>query len=253
MLDQLINATTLYPLAVLLFVGSAEIGLMIGRRFRGKSIRTEDMGILTGSALGLLALLLAFALSHALSRFETRRDLAVEEAHAIANTANLALMLPEQAQASIRNILHDYAAVRAGLGHPYDPLKLERDGAKSKELLGGLWRKAVAVSEPQSLPANRFVNALTEMTSIQERRLTAHRYHVPDAAFVMLLSVAVVALGFMGYQAGLVGTGLRAPNMIMAAVVAVVTVLVVDLDQPARGLIQVPIDSLVEVANEIQP
>ena len=73
-------------------------------------------------------------------------------------------MLPAQAQVSILSLLREYVAVRIGLGVPYDIAKLERDVAKSKDLLTRLWQQAVAVSEPQSLPANRFINSLDEMT-----------------------------------------------------------------------------------------
>jgi hypothetical protein len=251
MLDQLINATFLYPLVIILFMAATELGWRTGRRIRGKSNRAEDVGTLTVSALGLLALLLAFGLSHALSRFETRRDLVLEEANAIESTAHLALMLPQQAQEPILANLRDYVTVRIGLGIPYNPAKLERDFERSTDLLSDMWREAATVSEPQSLPAHRFILALDEMTKVQERRITAHRYHVPDAAFLMLIGVAMVAMTFTGYQAGLTQTRLRAANLIMATTVAVVTVLVVDLDQPARGLIKVPNQPLIEVAKNI--
>jgi hypothetical protein len=100
---------------------------------------------------------------------------------------------------------------------------------------------AVAVSEPQSLPANRFINSLDEMTKTQERRLISLQYHVPNAVVLMLLGVAMIAIGLTGYHAGLTQT------------VAVVIVLVIDLDQPARGLIRVPTHALVTVAPGILP
>ena len=253
MLDQLLDATFLYPLVIALFVGSAELGGWIGRRLHRKIIRSEDLETLTVSTLGLLALLLAFTLSHALSRYEDRRSLVVEEANAIGSTAHLALMLPTQAQAPILSLLRDYMAVRIGLGVPYDPAKLERDAAKSTDLLTRLWQQAVAVSEPQSLPANRFINSLDEMTKIQERRLHALLYHVPNAVVLVLLGVAMVAVGFTGYHVGLTETRPRLGTLIIAVTVAVVIVGVIDLDQPARGLIQVPVQSLVDVAKEIQP
>jgi len=253
MLDQLLDATFLYPLVIALFVGSAELGGWIGRRFHQKIIRSEDLETLTVSTLGLLALLLAFTLSHALSRYEDRRSLVVEEANAIGSTAHLALMLPTQAQAPILSLLRDYMAVRIGLGVPYDPAKLERDAAKSTDLLTRLWQQAVAVSEPQSLPANRFINSLDEMTKIQERRLHALLYHVPNAVVLMLLGVAMVAVGFTGYHVGLTESRPRLGTLIIAVTVAVVIVGVIDLDQPARGLIRVPLQSLVDVAKEIQP
>lgn len=86
------------------------------------------------------------------------------------------------------------------------------------------------VSEAQSLPAHRFINALDEMTSL-----------------------ATVAIGFTGYQSGLTCSHLHGATIIMAVTVAVVIVLVVDLDQPARGFIRVPTLALVDVAKEIKP
>jgi hypothetical protein len=253
MLDQLVNATILYPAIILLFVGAAEVGSRRGRRFRGPSQKSEDMTTLTASALGLLALLLAFSLSHALSRFETRRSLIVDEANAIGSTAHLSAMLPTQAQPAILGLLREYAVVRTGLGRPYDPAKLERDATKSRELLTKLWEQATAVSEPQSLPADRFINALEHLSRIQEQRLVSMHYYVPNAVLFMLLSLAIVAIGFTGYQSGLTRSDLHGATLIMAATIGVVIVLVVDLDQPARGFIRVPIEALADVAKDIQP
>jgi hypothetical protein len=69
----------------------------------------------------------------------------------------------------------------------------------------------------------------------------------------MLLGVAMVAIGFTGYHVGLTETKPRLGTLIMAVTIAVVIVGVIDLDQPARGLIRVPVQSLVDVAQEIQP
>jgi hypothetical protein len=252
MFDQFIDATWLYPLVVVAFVGTAELGAWIGRR-RRPSQKSEEMAILTGSALGLLALLLAFSLSHALSRYEARRVLVLEEANAIGSTANFAMMLPKQAQPEIRSLLRDYAEVRIGFRRPYDPAKLERDVARSREILDQLWRQAVAFSDPQSLSVNRFVMSLDDLTKLQEQRLISAQYTVPSAALLMLLGVAFVAIGFTGYQSGLTESRLHAPTVLTAVTIAVVIVLVVDLDQPARGLIRVPVQALVDVAKEIQP
>jgi hypothetical protein len=252
MLDQLLDAMFLYPLVIVLFVGSVEFGGWIGQRFHRKAISSEDLQTLTASILGLLALLLAFTLSHALSRYEDRRSLVVEEATAIDSTAHLASMLPTKAQAPILSLLRDYIAVRIGLGIPYDPAKLERDAAKSSDLLAQLWQQAVVVSEPQSLASHRFINSLDEVTKIKERRLAALSYHIPNAVVLMLLGVAMIAVGFTGYHTGLTETQPRLGTLIMAVTVAVVIVGVIDLDQPARGLIRVPIQSLVDVANDIQ-
>jgi hypothetical protein len=90
------------------------------------------------------------------------------------------------------------------------------------------------------------------MAKIQERRLYALRYYVPNAFVLMLLGVAMVAVGFIGYHPGLTQTRPRLGTLIMAVTVAIVIVGVVDLDQPSRGLIRAPVQPLVDVAKEIQ-
>ena len=245
-----LDLTVLYPVTILLIVGAAELGNRIGRRFRAAKEGGADIGTLTGAALGLLALLLGFSFSIALARYDARRTLVLEEANAISSTANFALMLPEPAQAPIVDLLRDYTAVRIGLGIPFNPVKLERDVARSLELQTRLWQQGVAITAdaPQSLPAYRFVASLNDINNIHERRLTALRYHVPAAVMFMLIGVAMVALGFTGYQAGITGTRRPMATLIMSVTVAVVIMLVIDLDRPARGVILVPVQPLIDAA-----
>ena len=67
----------------------------------------------------------------------------------------------------------------------------------------------------------------------------------------MLLGVGMITVGFTGYYIGLTETRPRLGVLIMAVMVAVVIVGVIDLDQPARGLIRVPIQPLVDVGKDI--
>ena len=244
----------LYPVTMVLIVGAAEVGAWLSSVSRSADEMPET-GTLTGAALGLLALLLAFSFSLALSRYEARLNWVLEEANAISSTANFALMLPEPAQRPILDLLRAYTAVRISLDVPYDPAKLERDVASSLELQNQLWQQAVAVTAaaPQSLPAYRFVASLNEMNNIHERRLTALRYHIPGVVMLLLVVIAMVATGFTGYHAGAQGSRGRVATFIMSLTIAVVIMLVVDLDRPVRGLIQVPVQALIDAQQGIRP
>jgi len=182
-----LDAAFLYPAVAVLIAGSGELGNLIGRRFRISHTEGGDIGTLTGAALGLLALLLAFSFSIALSRYDARRDMVLEEANAIGSTANFALMLPNDSQGPILSLLRDYTSVRIGLGVPFDAAKMERDVARSLALQSQLWQQAVTVTRasPQSLPAYRFVASLNEINNIHERRLTVLRNHVPAEVMLM--------------------------------------------------------------------
>jgi hypothetical protein len=248
-----LDMRVLYPAVIVLMATAAELGHFIGWRTRRRDPEHSDLGTLTGAALGLLALLLAFGFSIALSRYEARRAMVLEEANAIGSTANFALMLPSQAQQPVLGLLREYTLVRVGLGIPFDPEKFQQDIARSVDLQARLWRQAVAVTaaDPQSLPAYRFVGSLNEMNNVHERRLTALRFHIPAAVVFTLASVALVAMGFAGYNAGVTGTRRYYPSLIMAVTVGVLIVLVMDLDRPSRGLIQVPVQPLIDAANGI--
>jgi hypothetical protein len=250
MFDWLYEApVVLYLSPIVLIAGAAELGA----RFRRRSPVIADeasIGTLVGAALGLLALLLAFSFSLVLSRFEARSDRVLEEANAIRSVANFALMLPEQAQEPILHLLRDYIAVRIGLGAPDDPATLTRDVARSVDLQNQLWQQAVAVTAaaPQSLQADHFVAALNEMSNVRQNRLTALRYHVPGAVTLLLIAVAMVATGFTGYYAGD-----RVATFVMSLTIAVVIMLVIDLDRPASGLVRVPVQALIDVQQAIPP
>jgi hypothetical protein len=256
MLNSLYEAdfAVLYPMTIVFIAGAAEVGAWLGRRSRRTADEIPETGTLTGSALGLLALLLAFSFSLALSRYEARLNWVLEEANAIGSTANFALMLPEPAQNPILDLLRAYTAVRIGLDVPYDPAKLERDIARSLELQNQLWQQAVAVTAaaPQSLPVYRFVGSLNEMNNIHERRLTALRYHIPVVVMFLLITVAMVATGFTGYHVVASGSRGRVATFIMSLTIAVVIMLVIDLDRPARGLILVPVQPLIHVQQGIR-
>jgi hypothetical protein len=248
-----LNFAILYPVIMILVAGATELGHRIGLRLREMEPRRADLGTLTGAALGLLALLLAFSFSIALSRFDVRRDLVLEEANAIGSTANFALMLPEPAQQSVLSLLRDYTAIRTNLGVRAGQSRLQQDIARSLDLQARLWQQAVAVTraDPQSLPAYRFVASLNEVNNIHERRITALHYHVPIEVVYMLTIVALVAMAFAGYNAGITGARRSLPPLIMATTVAAMIVLVVDLDRPNSGLIQVPNQALVDAADGI--
>jgi hypothetical protein len=132
---------------------------------------------------------------------------------------------------------------------------MQRDIARSIELQGQLWQQAVAltVASPQSLSAYRFVGSLNEMNNIHERRISALRNHVPGEVVFVLIGLAMIGMGFTGFHAGLAGSRFSIPTLVMAFAVAVVIMLIVDLDRPARGLIRVSAQPLIDAAQGIPP
>jgi len=236
-----------YPAAALLIFAAAEIGCRLGTRSPDRNNEQVRAHITTihGALLGLLALLIGFTFSIALSRYDARRELLLGEANAIGTTALRAQFLPEGHGATAIALLRDYTDTR----FIYSP-KDERPGReKAQALLDKLWAEAVFATgqDPKSVPAGLFAQSLNDVIDFNEKRRIANRNRVPEVTFLLLFGLSTVAVGFIGYGAGLVGTRQRVPTAIMAVSIALVIMLIADLDRPRRGLITVDQQALTDV------
>jgi hypothetical protein len=240
-----------YPVGAVLLFAAAEIGCRLGTRSpdRGNDQVRAHVTTIQSALLGLLALLIGFTFSIALSRYDARRDLVLGEANAIGTTALRAQFLPEGHAATTIGLLKDYTDTRfiySRTGH-------EPNDAAAQILLDKLWGEAVFATgqEPRSVPDGLFVQSLNDVIDFNEKRRIANRNHVPEVAFLLLFALSAVAVGFTSYGAGLVGTRQRIPNAIIAVSIAVVIMMIADLDRPKRGLITVDQQALTDVRDSL--
>ena len=241
----------LFVTTIVLIFASSEIAYRLAER--ADETERSDAGTLSAASLGLLALLVAFSFSIALSKYDSRREAVLDEALAIGSTANYALALPPRDRAPILALLRQYVKVRIALGRTYSPGKLQRDTATSVELQNLLWKRATAVgvAAPRSLPVAEFRESLNDLNNVHERRLTTLRVRVPVPVNVMLIATAMVAMGFVGFQDGLGKKYLLTGRAVMSLTLAALIMLIVDLDRPTRGLITVSVQPLIDAANGI--
>jgi len=100
-MDELLNQIFISQWRVIFFVAVflsffAEFGYRLGLRLHksGDEARKNQIGSLQGAVLGLLGLLLGFTFAMAVQRYDTRRDLVVQEANSIGTTFLRASFLP---------------------------------------------------------------------------------------------------------------------------------------------------------------
>ena len=105
-----------YPLLLVFAVGLgvvlavSEIGWQLGCRAEGRG--SNNLTTLESAMLGLLALMIAFTFSMALSRFDLRRDALLNEANAIGTTALRARLLPEPHRSETLKLLQKYLQIQ---------------------------------------------------------------------------------------------------------------------------------------------
>jgi hypothetical protein len=195
-----------------------------------------------GAVFALLGLLIAFTFSGAASRFDTRRQLIVEEANAI-GTAYLRLdILPPSAQTALREKFRQYVETRLEVYRKLPDLSAARaELVKGAKLQEEIWSQAVAASQAEGAqPARVLVlPALNAMIDITTTRTMAGKMHPPMIIFIMLIGLSLVSSLLAGY--GMAGGKARSWVHIVgfAATMALAVYVILDLEFPRLGLIRV--------------
>ena len=70
--------------------------------------------------------------------------------------------------------------------------------------------------------------------------------------FYLLFAVSAFALGQIAYSSGLTGHRHPIANVLFAGIIALVLVIIMDIDRPRRGLIQVSQDSMLRLQETLQ-
>jgi len=243
-----------FILFALISLACYEGGFRLGRWWQNREPGEQEgpTGVLVGSILALLAFLLAVTMGMASDRFDARRAIVLDEANAIGTTYLRAGYLPEPASSQIRELLRQYVPLRIRTSSSDD---LQGDIQKSQAILNQLWTIAegVAKTTNQGDLVSTFIESLNDTIDLHETRVTAASARVPETVVLLLIIGSALTLGMVGFSAGLT----RRRSLLTAAVLiialgAVITI-VVDLDRPREGFIQVSQQPLIDVQQQIGP
>ena len=212
-------------------------------------------GYIVSAVLGLLALLMGFTFSLAVDRFESRRQLVLEESNAIGTAYLRAQLLNDPHRNRISAILVRYADNRlalanAGPGHTDALLAID------SQLDTDLWAATnAAFDDVKGLDySSTFVEAINSVIDLGAARKAARNAHVPTEVFGVLLIYIVVTSGVLGYV--LTGPRGRTAAGVMLVLLAVSLLLIIDIDRPTMGGIresQGPMEDLVQSLKDQPP
>jgi hypothetical protein len=231
---------------------STEVGWRLGD-YRRRSPEHEEeapVGAVVAATLGLLAFLLAFTFGMAASRYDTRRQLVLQEANAIGTTYLRADMLPEPQRSEIRDLLREYAALRVG---GVTSIMTSEVTAQSGALHDRLWAASVAVADknPNSIIVGLFVQSLNEVIDLDASRVNAGRGRIPDSIWLGLSVLTILSMAAMGFQVGLTGTRSWAVTILLVLGFTSVIWMISDLDRPQEGFLRVSQQAMIDLINKI--
>ena len=232
-----------------------EVGFRFGRWWQGRTPEEVEgpTGVLVGSLLALMAFLLAITMGMASDRYDTRRGLVLAESNSIGTTYLRAGYLPEPVASRSRELLREYVPLRISVN---DLEEVGRRIARSVEIQNELWSMAeeLARSSPDSDMLALYIDALNDTIDVNETRITAGIYaRVPQTVLMLLMVGSALTLGMVGYSAGL--TRRRSPltAVVMIVVLGAVITMVVDLDRPRDGFLEVNQQPLVDLQQQVGP
>ncbi len=238
--------------SIVFFLLGDESGFRMGRWKRPKVDEDARSQIITiqGAMLGLLALLLGFTFSMAMSRFEIRKQQILEESNAIGTTYLRAQLMPEPPRKAVSDLLRRYVEVRL----QFYQAEIKGEGfqkalERTERLQLELWSRATAWADkdPRAVTAGLFLQSLNETIDLHAKGLTALENHVPEIILVLLYFVALTAIGLIGYGCGLAGRRNFMVTLVTSVLIAAVIVVIIDLDRPQRGLIRVGLGRMEEL------
>jgi hypothetical protein len=238
---------------LLLVVGCLDVGFRLGRwRAQRGGAKAEVSGSMVGAAMGLLAFMLAFTFDSAAGRHDARKQMVVEEVNAIESAWLRAGFLEEPHQTQVRSLLRNYTELR--VQGAVGSVPVEEVLSQSEALHAGLWAAAHAVVQSQgsSDVLALFVESLNEVVDMHVKRVMfAWRTHVPVTIWVTLYALLVVGVIMLGIQMGHDGVRHYGIEFALAASFSLVLLLIVDLDRPQQGLINVSQQAMVDLQSRI--
>ena len=191
----------------------------------------------------------------AVGRFETRKQLVLDEANGIGTTWLRAGFLSDPARDAVRSALLDYVDARLQAADVSEGSEVFNEQiARSEVTQATAWKATLReVSANDSPSTALFTASLNDLIDLDSKRRAALRNHVPASVWLLLMIVSVTVCWTTGYTTALGESGRHALAMVvLPTLLAVVITIVADLDNPRRGLIKVSQQSMRELQQTLQ-
>src|SRR6516165_8787122 len=163
------------------------------RRWRpiGKNER-EDFNTVLTATLTLLALIIGFSFSMAVSRYDQRKNYEEAEANAIGTEYVRADLLPSADAAKVRALLRSYTDQRILFYRTRDKQKLLQINANTGQLQNELWSAVRAPAASQSTPVIALaISGMNDVLNSQGYTQAAWWNRIPAEAWGMMVAIAV--------------------------------------------------------------
>jgi len=242
------SALTDFPLWFLpVCLGVLALSTWLGAR-AGRAPAAEDDGkkaldLVLTATFTLLGLIIGFALSMAVARYDLRKTYEEAEANAIGTEYARAGLLPAADASRIRKTLEAYLDERILFYETRDDTRLRLIDAETGRLHGQLWSAVETVASGGRDAVVALVAAgMNDVLNSQSYTQAAWWNRIPGEAWVLLMLIAVVGTALFGYSAH--SRRRIVLQAVLPLLVSVAFFLIADIDSPRHGLVRVHPENL---------
>jgi hypothetical protein len=222
-------------------------------RRRGRAVRKderEDLDIVEAATLTLLALIIGFSFSMAVTRYDLRKNYEEAEANAIGTEDVRADLLPAADAVTVRELLRRYLDQRIASYLSREEREIGQADTESAKLQAALWSAILPAANARPTPVTALVVAgMNDVLNSQSRTQAAWWNRIPGAAWSLMGLIAIACNLLLGYGERRKGALLL---LVLPVVVSISFLLIADIDSPRGGIIRVLPHSLIALSHSIK-
>ena len=240
-----------FAIALIAQTIAAYIGDFLRKRARSfQQGERHDFSVVLAGTLTLLALIIGFTFSMAVTRYDERKTLEEAEANAIGTEYLRADLLPGDSGARTRDLLRKYLDLRIAF-YEQGGVRVAEIDQQTARVQGELWAVVapVAASQPTQTTALA-VSGMNDVLNSQGYTQAAWWNRIPIGAWAMMAMMAISCNLLVGYGERRKGELFL---FVLPIVISVSFFLIADLDSPGGGIIRVHPQNLLATAESIKP
>lgn len=244
------------PFVVLAISLAAQWFAAYGGDFLRKTVRPiasqerKDFNTVLTATLTLLALIIGFSFSMAVSRYDLRKSYEETEANAIRTEYLRADLLPAEDAAKMRALLRRYLDQRVAFFLASDEAQASQTVAATATVQSALWSTVVGMAAAQPTPiAALVVSGVNDMLNAQGYTQAAWWNRIPAPSWALMGLIAIFSNLLLGYREQ--KTALLV-LLILPVIISIAFFLIADIDSPRGGVIRVAPRNLLAASHFLQ-
>jgi hypothetical protein len=235
------------------------LSIFIGHRYgsynkkKSPDLQEGPVGTVVASAFALLAFMLAFTFQIATNKYDTRKQLLLDEVTNIRTTYLRAGLIPEPICSETKELLVEYVDIRIEVSSDYS--KLDSLMLLSQQILDRLWdyTETLAEQDRSSEVYALFTSSINDLVDNYNQRITyTFEYRIPVVVLWILSIITILSMLMLGYLFGISGKGSFKLNLLLAIIFALVMFLIFALDRPETGLAKMNQRPMITLQHQLQ-